>query len=304
MGTYAPRMKESSTNHQPRRRSVYTRVSRLAIGSDIDAALDLAMRRPTKRKTAPIDERAVTAGARRARLALSRRPARDRVTWQMGRPLAQSRRDPPPVSRERASYMIGIAAARWRHHRWSEGGFAVIRASPLRVVLVLAAPHGTIPSRLCERRDSGAHGGNSGDPQGLAADAARRRALRRGIKEAGLPSSFSMCRPAMMSRDNDRRRTHQFVSFTDQSTEAAPVQRAAARQFIGTISSSAGRIRPTFERMPAGCDLANLVDARTSTPASPAARSAHLRAYGRVCSVRRTIRRADARVSIGQSVDP
>src|SRR5919106_6343831 len=90
--------------------SVYAEFE-LAGPADIDAALDRAVRAQRSWKIVPVGERAAL--CRRAVELMVARAGQlaTELTWQMGRPLAQSPQEIRRGFDERAAYMIGIAEA-------------------------------------------------------------------------------------------------------------------------------------------------------------------------------------------------
>src|SRR3989449_5603928 len=119
--------------------SVYAEFE-LASAADIDAALDRATRAQQSWKDVPIDERAVIC-RRAVELMVARADQlATELTWQMGRPLAQSPLEIRRGFEERASYMIGIAGGALIDVilEPKEGFRRFIRREPLGVVLVLA----------------------------------------------------------------------------------------------------------------------------------------------------------------------
>jgi acyl-CoA reductase-like NAD-dependent aldehyde dehydrogenase len=119
--------------------SVYAEYD-LASAADIDAALDRAVRGQRRWRTVPIGDRA--AACRRAVELMVARADRlgTELTWQMGRPVAQSPFEIRRGFEERARYMIDIAEASLADLVLdSKDGFRrFIRHEPQGVVLVLA----------------------------------------------------------------------------------------------------------------------------------------------------------------------
>src|SRR6266567_491844 len=112
----------------------------LASAAGIDAALDTAVRAQRGWKNVPIDQRA-TICRRAVELMVARADQlATELTWQMGRPLAQSPLEIRRGFQERALYMIGIAADALADIvlEPKEGFRRFIRREPLGVVLVLA----------------------------------------------------------------------------------------------------------------------------------------------------------------------
>src|SRR5713101_4538745 len=119
--------------------SVYAEFE-LASAADIDAVLDRATRAQRDWKKVPIDERAVIC-RRAVELMVARADQlATELTWQMGRPLAQSPFEIRRGFEERASYMIGIAGGALADIvlEPKEGFRRFIRREPVGAVLVLA----------------------------------------------------------------------------------------------------------------------------------------------------------------------
>src|SRR5438093_6029559 len=112
----------------------------LASAADIDGALDRATRAQRTWKDVPIDERAAI--CRRAVESMVARADQlaTELTWQMGRPLAQSPLEIRRGFAERATFMIGIATGALADVvlEPKDGFRRFIRREPLGVVLVLA----------------------------------------------------------------------------------------------------------------------------------------------------------------------
>jgi acyl-CoA reductase-like NAD-dependent aldehyde dehydrogenase len=243
--------------------SVYAEFE-LASAADIDAALDRATRAQRSWKEVPIGERAALC-RRAVELMVARADQlATELTWQMGRPIAQSPFEIRRGFEERASYMIGIAGGALADIilEPKEGVRRFIRREPVGAVLVLApwnypylaSVNGVIPSLMA---------GNSvifkvSQQTPLIADR-----YAEAFKEAGLPAGVfqhlqaSHDDVAAMIADGRIK----FVSFTGSVDGGCAVQRAAARQFIATNLELGGK-DPAYVRAdaPLEATVANLVD--------------------------------------------
>jgi acyl-CoA reductase-like NAD-dependent aldehyde dehydrogenase len=243
--------------------SVYAEFE-LAGPADIDAALDRAVRAQRSWKVVPVRERAAL--CRRAVELMVARAGQlaTELTWQMGRPLAQSPQEIRRGFDERASYMIGIAEAALADIGLEpkQGFRRFIRREPLGVVLVLApwnypyltSVNAVIPALVA---------GNS-----LILKVSQQTPLvaeryAEAFNEAGLPAGVFQHLQAshddVTAMIGDGR--IRFVSFTGSVEGGCAVQRAASQQFIATNLELGGK-DPAYVRADAPLDatIANLVD--------------------------------------------
>ena len=243
--------------------SVYAEFE-LASAADIDAALDRATRAQRTWKAVPIDQRAAI--CRRAVESMVARADQlaTELTWQMGRPLAQSPMEIRRGFEERAGYMIGIAGGALADIvlEPKEGFRRFIRREPLGVVLVLApwnypylaSVNAVIPALMA---------GNSVILKVSQQTPLVAERYAAAFRDAGLPPG--VFEHVQASHDDvatmigDGRIA--FVSFTGSVEGGCAVQRAAARQFIGTNLELGGK-DPAYVRADAPLDatVANLVD--------------------------------------------
>jgi acyl-CoA reductase-like NAD-dependent aldehyde dehydrogenase len=243
--------------------SVYTEFE-LASADAIDRMLDAATAAQPRWKAVPIDERAATC-RRAAQLMVEAADAiATELTWQMGRPVAQSPFEIRRGFQERARYMIDIAGGALADIALGpkEGFERFIRREPLGVVLVLApwnypylaSVNAVIPALMA---------GNSvifKVSQQTPLVAERYAAA---FREAGLPEGVFQHLQATYA-DVDRMIGDgriNFVSFTGSVEGGCAVQRAASRQFIGTNLELGGK-DPAYVRPDAQLDatIDNLVD--------------------------------------------
>ena len=236
----------------------------LASRGDLDAMLEPAVAAQRSWKNVSIDERAAI--CRRAVELMVGRADRiaTELTWQMGRPLAQSPLEIRRGFQERAAYMIGVAESALADIALEpkEGFRRFIRREPLGVVLVLApwnypylaSVNAVIPALMA---------GNSvilkvSQQTPLVADR-----YAEAFSEAGLPGRVFQHVQArhddIAGMIGDGRVA--FVSFTGSVDGGCAVQQAAARQFIATNLELGGK-DPAYVRPDAPLEdtIANLVD--------------------------------------------
>ena len=236
----------------------------LASRGDLDAMLEPAVAAQRSWKNVSIDERAAI--CRRAVELMVGRADRiaTELTWQMGRPLAQSPLEIRRGFHERAAYMIGVAESALADIALEpkEGFRRFIRREPLGVVLVLApwnypylaSVNAVIPALMA---------GNSvilkvSQQTPLVADR-----YAEAFSEAGLPGRVFQYVQArhddIAGMIGDGRVA--FVSFTGSVDGGCAVQEAAARQFIATNLELGGK-DPAYVRPDAPLEdtIANLVD--------------------------------------------
>jgi len=186
------------------------------------------------------------------------------LTWQMGRPLAHSPLEIRRGFAERASYMIGIAGSALADivPEPKEGFRRFIRREPVGAVLVLApwnypylaSVNAVIPALMA---------GNSVILKVSQQTPLVAERYAEAFKDAGLPDGVFQYVQAshddVAAMIGDRR--IKFVSFTGSVDGGCAVQRAAARQFIGTNLELGGK-DPAYVRAdaPLEATVANLVD--------------------------------------------
>jgi len=243
--------------------SVYAEFE-LASAADIDAALDRAARAQRTWKAVPIDQRAAICRRAVASMVARADELATELTWQMGRPLAQSPLEIRRGFAERAGYMIGIAGGALADIvlEPKEGFRRFIRREPLGVVLVLApwnypylaSVNAVIPALMA---------GNSvilkiSQQTPVVADR-----YAQAFRDAGLPPGvfehLQASHDDVATMIGDGRIG--FVSFTGSVEGGCAVQRAAARQFIATNLELGGK-DPAYVRAdaPLEATVANLVD--------------------------------------------
>src|SRR5438094_3887923 len=236
----------------------------LASRGDLDAMLERAVAAQRSWKNVSIDERAAI--CRRAVELMVGRAERiaTELTWQMGRPLAQSPLEIRRGFQERAAYMIGVAEGALADIALEpkEGFRRFIRREPLGVVLVLApwnypylaSVNAVIPALMA---------GNSvilkiSQQTPVVADR-----YAQAFRDAGLPPGvfehLQASHDDVATMIGDGRIG--FVSFTGSVEGGCAVQRAAARQFIATNLELGGK-DPAYVRAdaPLEATVANLVD--------------------------------------------
>jgi acyl-CoA reductase-like NAD-dependent aldehyde dehydrogenase len=243
--------------------SVYAEYD-LASAADIDAALDRAVRGQRRWRTVPIGERA--AACRRAVELMVARADRlgTELTWQMGRPVAQSPFEIRRGFEERARYMIDIAEASLADLVLdSKDGFRrFIRHEPQGVVLVLApwnypylaSVNAVIPAIMA---------GNSVILKVSQQTPLVAERYAEAFAEAGLGDDVFQYLQAghgeVAGMIEDGR--VDFVSFTGSVDGGGAVQRAAARRFVATNLELGGK-DPAYVRPDAPLEptIENLVD--------------------------------------------
>jgi acyl-CoA reductase-like NAD-dependent aldehyde dehydrogenase len=243
--------------------SVYAEYE-LASAADIDAALDRAVRGQRRWRTVPIGERA--AACRRAVELMVARADRlgTELTWQMGRPVAQSPFEIRRGFEERARYMIDVAEASLADVvlEPKDGFRRFIRHEPQGVVLVLApwnypylaSVNAVIPAIMA---------GNSvilkvSQQTPLVAERYAEAFAEAGVGDdvfqhlqAGHGEVAGMIEDGRVD----------FVSFTGSVEGGGAVQRAAARRFVATNLELGGK-DPAYVRpdAPLEATIEHLVD--------------------------------------------
>jgi acyl-CoA reductase-like NAD-dependent aldehyde dehydrogenase len=234
-----------------------------ATRSDIERALDVAVRAQQSWKRVPLKERAALVSravdafvARKAELA-------QEITWQMGRPISQS---PGEISgfEDRARYMISIAEQALADvDPGPKPGFRrFIRREPLGVVLVIApwnypyltAVNSVVPALLAGNAVILRHSHQTP----LCAER-----LDEAFRAAGLPSGVFQY---LHTTDPDTSQLVatagiDYVAFTGSVRVGHLVQQAAAERFAG-LGLELGGKDPAYVRADANLDHAveNLVD--------------------------------------------
>ena len=207
------------------------------------------------------------------------------LAWQMGRPIRYGRRDRrlrgarPLHDRDRAGGAGAATAA-------GEGRLPPLhRREPLGVVLVIApwnypyltAVNTIVPALLA---------GNAVHPQARRADAAGRRALRRGVRRRpGLPKG--LFQNLVLAHAATERLigsgTIDHVNFTGSVEGGRAIERAAAGTFASSASSSAARTRPMSGRRRTSTMPSRISStAPSSIPASAAAASSASMSHAKV----------------------
>ena len=243
--------------------SVYAEFD-LAPANAIDTMLENATRAQRHWKDVPIEQRAETC-LRAVQLMVDAADVlATELTWQMGRPITQSPFEIRRGFQERAKYMIDIASEALADIALEpkEGFQRFIRREPLGVVLVLApwnypylaSVNAVIPALM------------AGNSVILKVSQQTPRVAERytaAFKEAGLPHGVFQHLQAS-HQDVERMIGDgriKFVSFTGSVEGGFAVQRASARQFIGTNLELGGK-DPAYVRADAPLDatIENLVD--------------------------------------------
>jgi acyl-CoA reductase-like NAD-dependent aldehyde dehydrogenase len=232
--------------------------------AEIDAALDRAVRAQRRWKTVPIGERA--AACRRAVELMVSRADRlaTELTWQMGRPVAQSPFEIRRGFEQRARYMIDIAEDSLADLvlDQKDGFRRFIRHEPQGVVLVLApwnypylaSVNAVIPAIMA---------GNSVILKVSQQTPLVAERYAEAFAEAGLLESVFQHLQAghdeVAGMIEDGRVN--FVSFTGSVEGGCAVQRAAARRFVATNLELGGK-DPAYVRPDAPLEptIENLVD--------------------------------------------
>jgi acyl-CoA reductase-like NAD-dependent aldehyde dehydrogenase len=235
-----------------------------ASAAEIDAALDRAVRAQRRWKTVPIGERA--AACRRAVELMVSRADRlaTELTWQMGRPVAQSPFEIRRGFEQRARYMIDIAEDSLADLvlDQKDGFRRFIRHEPQGVVLVLApwnypylaSVNAVIPAIMA---------GNSVILKVSQQTPLVAERYAEAFAEAGLLESVFQHLQAghdeVAGMIEDGRVN--FVSFTGSVEGGCAVQRAAARRFVATNLELGGK-DPAYVRPDAPLEptIENLVD--------------------------------------------
>jgi len=236
----------------------------LASRGDLDAVLEGAVAAQKSWKNVSIDGRAAICRRAVELMVDDADRIATELTWQMGRPLAQSPMEIRRGFQERAAYMIGVAESAMADIvlEPKEGFRRFIRREPLGVVLVLApwnypylaSVNAVIPALMA---------GNSvilkvSQQTPLVADR-----YAEAFSEAGLPGGVFQ---HVQARHDDIAGLIGdgrvgFVSFTGSVDGGCAVQQAAARQFIATNLELGGK-DPAYVRpdAPLEATIANLVD--------------------------------------------
>jgi len=243
--------------------SVYAEFE-LASAADIDIALDRATRAQRSWRDVPIDERAVMCRRAVGLMVARADQLATELTWQMGRPLAQSPMEIRRGFEERANYMIAIAGEALADMTLEpkEGFRRFIRREPLGVVLVLApwnypylaSVNAVIPALMA---------GNSVILKVSQQTPLIAERYAEAFTDAGLPPGvfehLQASHDDVTTMIGDGR--IKSVSFTGSVDGGCAVQRAAARQFIATNLELGGK-DPAYVRAdaPLEATVANLVD--------------------------------------------
>lgn len=236
----------------------------LASASDIETALDRAARAQQIWKRVPVSERAATCRRMVELLVASADKLAIELTWQMGRPVAQSPFEIRRGFQERASYMIEIAAGALEDTilEPKDGFQRFIRHEPLGVVLVVApwnypyltSVNAVIPAIMA---------GNSVILKVSQQTPLVAERYADAFDNAGLPAGVFQYLHAghddVARMIGDSRIS--FVSFTGSVEGGCAVQQAAARRFIATNLELGGK-DPAYVRpdAPMQATIANLVD--------------------------------------------
>jgi acyl-CoA reductase-like NAD-dependent aldehyde dehydrogenase len=236
----------------------------LASAHAIDTTLDVATRAGRRWKDVRFDERAAICRRAVQSMVDAADPIATELTWQMGRPVTQSPFEIRRGFQERAKYMIDIASDALADIALEpkEGFRRFIRREPLGPVLVLApwnypylaSVNAVIPALM------------AGNSVILKVSQQTPRVADRyadAFREAGLPEGVFQHLQAS-HEDVDRMIGDgriKFVSFTGSVEGGCAVQRASARQFIGTNLELGGK-DPAYVRAdaPLEATIENLVD--------------------------------------------
>jgi acyl-CoA reductase-like NAD-dependent aldehyde dehydrogenase len=243
--------------------SVYAEFE-LASPNAIDTMLENATRAQRQWKEVPIDQRAETCRRGVQLMADAADDIATELTWQMGRPVAQSPFEIRRGFQERAKYMIDLASGTLADIALEpkEGFQRFIRREPVGVVLVLApwnypylaSVNAVIPALM------------AGNSVILKVSQQTPRVSDRyaaAFKEAGLPEGVFQHLQA--SHDDVERMIGdgriKFVSFTGSVEGGCAVQRASSGQFVGTNLELGGK-DPAYVRPDVQLDatIENLVD--------------------------------------------
>ncbi len=234
-----------------------------ATDSQIQQALELARTAQAKWQQVPLSQRAAVLGKFIDAFVARKQPIAEEISWQMGRPLAQS---PGEVRgfEERARHMVSIAADSLADIDAApkEGFRRFIRRMPLGVVLVLApwnypyltSVNSVVPAIMAGNAVILKH--SSQTP--LCAER-----YAECFREAGLPEGvfqFVHCTHDQTSR-MVASPLIDFVAFTGSVPGGHAVQQAAAQRFVG-IGLELGGKDPAYVRADANLAHAieNLVD--------------------------------------------
>jgi acyl-CoA reductase-like NAD-dependent aldehyde dehydrogenase len=236
----------------------------LAAGAAIERTLAKAVEAQRKWKQVPVGERAVIC-RRMADWCVERADAlAAELSWQMGRPVAQSPGELKRGFHERALYMCSIAEETLADIALPDkSGFRrFIRREPLGVVLVVApwnypwltSVNAVIPALLA---------GNSVILKMAAQTPLVAERYAEAFKAAGLPDGvfqFLHLDHAQVARIISDSRIS-FVAFTGSVPGGRAIQRAAAERFIGTGLELGGK-DPAYVRADANLNFSveNLVD--------------------------------------------
>ena len=239
----------------------------LADAGEVDAVLDRARRAQGEWRRVPLEERAARCSAMVDAFVERRPEIAEEITWQMGRPLAQS---PGEVGgfEERARHMIEIAAESLAEIRPDpKPGFErFVRREPLGVVLTVApwnypyltAVNSVVPAILAGNAVVLRHSGQTP----LCAER-----IAHAFAAAGLPDGVFQalhCAHAEVERlvaGTGRAGGVDFVAFTGSVAAGHAVQQAAATRFIGSGLELGGK-DPAYVRADADLPaaVAGLVD--------------------------------------------
>jgi len=243
--------------------SVYTEFD-LPSASEIEAALDRAVRAQDGWKRVPLADRSAIC-LRMTDLMVERAGViGTELTWQIGRPVAQSPFEIRRGFQERARYMVDVAAAALADDVMEpkDGFRRFIRREPLGVILVmapwnypyLASVNTVIPAIAA---------GNSVILKVSQQTPRVAEHYHEAFRDAGLPEGVFQYLHA--SHDDLARLIAdsriRFVSFTGSVAGGAAVQRAASEQFIATNLELGGK-DPAYVRpdAPLEATIDNLVD--------------------------------------------
>lgn len=236
----------------------------LASWDAIDTMLETATRAQRVWKDVSIDERAAACGRAVQLMVDAADEIATELTWQMGRPVAQSPFEIRRGFQERAKYMIDVAGGALADIALEpkQGFQRFIRREPVGVVLVLgpwnypylASVNAVIPALM------------AGNSVILKVSQQTPRVAERyadAFAEAGLPEGVFQHLQA--SHEDVERMIGdgriKFVSFTGSVEGGCAVQRGSSRQFIGTNLELGGK-DPAYVRPDAQLEatIENLVD--------------------------------------------
>jgi acyl-CoA reductase-like NAD-dependent aldehyde dehydrogenase len=236
----------------------------LASAAAIDAALDLAVRAQRSWKRVPIGDRAAVCRRAVGLMVARTDQLATELTWQMGRPIAQSPLEIRRGFQERAAYMIDAAEGALADIAIEpkEGFRRFIRREPLGVVLVLVpwnypylvSVNAVIPAIMA---------GNSVILKVSQQTPLVAERYAEAFEQAGLPDGVFQYVHA--SHEDVARMIGDsrvgFVSFTGSVEGGCAVQTAAAGRFVATNLELGGK-DPAYVRPDAPLEetIANLVD--------------------------------------------